>query len=439
MNAILVELSFVLLSLVVRDSFSADFVSRCPKILRYEEQIEEDRYQAVLELKSRQGSEGVWLNIALDSKADALINTFGPSTTLNNQNFQINNPEYILLPGAPLRVKFTIKYDKNNATPVVESIKLNGVEICDGSSSTIAITEATNEVVTSRRDAPTQRPFVPSTGKTLLGVTKLTECGLKAQASPLVYNGRKAEGHWPWHIAIMKLNNIQYDYHCGGTLISAKSVLTAAHCVTILTTTKLADKDMYILYLGITNLSDQGPYFKVRLVQNIIVHNEYNPARYHNDLAIIDVDPVEFNDYLRPICLWEGDLEITGLVGKYGTIVGWGIDNSNHTTADLMEGKMPVVSLDTCLYHDPTFFALYTSPTTFCAGGPNGTAVCSGDSGGGMVFPRRASIGNAQVWYIRGIVSVSPRDSETVCNTKSYFIFVDVARHLAWIKKTAGI
>ncbi|GJQ80661.1 hypothetical protein Trydic_g9245, partial [Trypoxylus dichotomus] len=362
-------------------------------------------------------------------------NTFGASTTLNNQNFQINNPEYVLLPGAPLRVKFTVKYDKNQPTPYVVSVKLNGVEVCDESSIGSAITEATNDLPT-RKDAPTQRPFTPSTRKT---VFRINECGLKPQARPLLYNSKKAEGYWPWHIAIMKLTNIQYDYHCGGTLISAKSVLTAAHCVTVLTTTKLRDKDKLILYLGITNLSDQGPYFKVRLVQDMLVHNEYNPSRYHNDIAIITVEPVEFNDFLRPICLWEGDLQITGLIGQFGTIVGWGVDNTNAShTADLMEGKMPVVALETCLYHDPNFFALFTSPKTFCAGGPNGTAVCSGDSGGGMVFPRKGPLGN-EVWYIRGVVSVSPRDSESVCNTKTYYVFTDVARHLDWIRKTAGI
>ncbi|GJQ80660.1 hypothetical protein Trydic_g9244 [Trypoxylus dichotomus] len=80
MNAISIELLCTFLLLIVRNSFSADLVSRCPKILRYEEQIEEDRWQGVLELKSRQGSEGVWLNIALDSKADALI----VSISINN-------------------------------------------------------------------------------------------------------------------------------------------------------------------------------------------------------------------------------------------------------------------------------------------------------------------------------------------------------------------
>lgn len=59
--------------LVVRDSLCADQVSPCPRILRYEDQIEEDRWRAVLELKSREGSEGIWLNIALDSKADVLV------------------------------------------------------------------------------------------------------------------------------------------------------------------------------------------------------------------------------------------------------------------------------------------------------------------------------------------------------------------------------
>jgi secreted trypsin-like serine protease len=60
--------------------------------------------------------------------------------------------------------------------------------------------------------------------------------------------------------------------------------------------------------------------------------------------------------------------------------------------------------------------------------------VCNGDSGGGMVFPRQMSDGT-QIWMLRGIVSHSrPRFGyATVCDTKSYIVFTDIAHYLDWI------
>lgn len=81
MNAISfgVSIAVLLASVAVKDTICADLESRCPRILRYEEQIDEDRWQAVLELKTREGSEGVWLIIGLNAKTDALIVSDGSS------------------------------------------------------------------------------------------------------------------------------------------------------------------------------------------------------------------------------------------------------------------------------------------------------------------------------------------------------------------------
>lgn len=56
-----------------------------------------------------------------------------------------------------------------------------------------------------------------------------------------------------------------------------------------------------------------------------------------------------------------------------------------------------------------------------------------------MVFPKPGTSGKDTIWVIRGIVSVSPRDSDSVCNTKSYAVFTDVAQHLTWIKTAAHL
>ncbi|KAK9751273.1 Trypsin [Popillia japonica] len=295
------------------------------------------------------------------------------------------------------------------------------------------------QIINENPVTTSQKPTVTSSiSDTFMAANKTVQCGLKTQVRTLVYNGKRGEEFWPWHVAIMLLKTDKFEYHCGGTLVSSKSVLTAAHCVTVLRTEKIIDKDLFLLYLGLTDISDPGPYFKVGLVKDIIIHNEFEPLRYFNDLAIVKID-IEFNDFIKPICLWDGDLAITSLIGQYGTVVGWRINRSNETVHDLVEAKMPIVGLESCLYDDRNFFSQYTSPTTFCAGGPNGTGICGGDSGGAIVFPRQNTQIDKDIWYIRGIVSVTPLDAESVCNTKRYVVFTDVARHLAWIKDTAAV
>uniref|UniRef100_A0A8D8RKK6 Serine protease gd n=1 Tax=Cacopsylla melanoneura TaxID=428564 RepID=A0A8D8RKK6_9HEMI len=116
-------------------------------------------------------------------------------------------------------------------------------------------------------------------------------------------------------------------------------------------------------------------------------------------------------------------------VPDLGTVIGWGYDEHNRVTEELKMAHMPVVSNEQCLRSYPNFFSQFTSDGTYCAGFRNGTSVCNGDSGGGMVF----KIGEA--WYLRGIVSITvARDGLRICDTKHYVVFTDVAKYLNWIR-----
>lgn len=37
-------------------------------------------------------------------------------------------------------------------------------------------------------------------------------------------------GQWPWHVGLYRQTGNKREYFCGGTLISEKHILTAAHC-----------------------------------------------------------------------------------------------------------------------------------------------------------------------------------------------------------------
>ena len=56
----------------------------------------------------------------------------------------------------------------------------------------------------------------------------LADCGWSSVQQSRVIGGETAKpGAWPWQIALYKNGR----YNCGGSLISARWVVTASHCI----------------------------------------------------------------------------------------------------------------------------------------------------------------------------------------------------------------
>ncbi|CAB3220212.1 unnamed protein product [Arctia plantaginis] len=264
------------------------------------------------------------------------------------------------------------------------------------------------------------------------------QCGkveMNRDAVPLVVNGTPTlEGQWPWQIALYQtqVRTIDNKYLCGGTLVSHRHVITAAHCVTRKKSKLEVNKNTLTVYLGKHNLRTSVEGVQVRFVDRIIVHTEYNASSYSRDLAILTLrEPVTYTDTVRPACLWpENQVDLQNVIGKKGSVVGWGFDETGVATEELSLVEMPVVDQETCLRSYNEFFVRFTSPYTYCAGYRDGTSVCNGDSGGGMVFKISGT------WFLRGLVSLSvARQNEYRCDPSHYVIFTDLAKFLPWIKQ----
>lgn len=263
-------------------------------------------------------------------------------------------------------------------------------------------------------------------------------CGRPVHHRLLVAGGGASNpGDWPWLSAVFVSTSLGLEYHCAGSLVSAGHVLTAAHCV------HRHNPEALLVYLGRHNVRKwTEPQAQAREVAAVHVHPDHQAANYTADVAVLQLsERVAYDWFVRPVCIdWTGPEALGEVVGRVGTVVGWGRDEHGHAlSSEPRAASLPIVSQEACL-RSRTEFLHVTSERTFCAGFRNGSGPCNGDSGGGLVLPgpvdpaQAGSAGAAGPWFLRGVVSLSLMDGERrTCDLRHYVVFTDVAKFRGWL------
>ncbi|XP_038106986.1 trypsin-4-like [Culex quinquefasciatus] len=254
-----------------------------------------------------------------------------------------------------------------------------------------------------------------------------TECGQRKQlARELIYHGHQSRsGEWPWHVAVFHKINAQADssYACGGTIISRKFVLTAAHCTYPEYKTRPLRANEMLVRAGTANLYNLEHSLQEVGVEEIVRHAEFNTRTLEDDIALLKVE-VDFESVEELI------------IGKKGSSAGWGENEEHKLTGALKHVPMLIVSRRRCRDSDPDYYTRFLyDRKMFCAGFRNGSTPASGDSGGGLYID-----GKDGKWGLRGILSNGKIEAETrLVDPKSFVVFVDVAYYLPWIRKSSNI
>ncbi|MFM7677832.1 MAG: trypsin-like serine protease, partial [Roseiflexaceae bacterium] len=200
-------------------------------------------------------------------------------------------------------------------------------------------------------------------------------------APPSIVGGDPATpNEFPWQIALTRYGSA----HCGGSLISANWVVTAAHCVTM-------GSGGLRVELGIHNIWSLGsnPYRQSIAIEQIIIHPQYgNTVDYGDyDIALIKLQtPASLNTTVKPITLASS---VHGVLYTPSTLAdpttwpmvsGWGATSYGGGSSQyLRKVAVPLVSNATCNSN----YAGGITERMVCAGLPQGGKdSCQGDSGG---------------------------------------------------------
>ena len=167
---------------------------------------------------------------------------------------------------------------------------------------------------------------------------------------------------------------------CGGSLIRANVVLTAAHCVVNTTRTGVSRPEDLDLIVGRTRLNDtsQG---QVRNAAAIVVHPEFDGDVTHGaDVALVRLDVGTSLATVRLPTTLERSRWAAGTVNR---LIGWGRDESG-TVPDNLQQVDLTVQADALM--TSRYGAAYIPAEMLGAGSGNGFGQCNGDSGGPLFF-----------------------------------------------------
>jgi secreted trypsin-like serine protease len=272
------------------------------------------------------------------------------------------------------------------------------------------VAEAGGEDIMAKVERVAAEMRASSSNKKDVGQLKAT-CGVEGPAMDRIVGGQEAAEHaWPWQVALF----IDDAWFCGGSIISENYVLTAAHC---------ADGASYFdVMAGAHNVRDSSEPHRVEITSyNGWTHPSWNSNDLSGDLALIELpSPLEFNEYISPVCLpAAGDVLAEG---SMVCVTGWGkpSDSAGGISPVLREVcDLPVISNSDC----NDVYGI-VGPGVVCVDTTGGRGSCNvsytnystkvltnyphflqGDSGGPLIQQQSGAKAPGDLWVQVGIVS----------------------------------
>lgn len=284
-----------------------------------------------------------------------------------------------------------------------------------------------------------------------------------------IFGGRPSqEGAWPAQVSLHDPQVINQSddgmfqsQFCGGSIIARQWVLTAAHCVVDESNRAIAPNDVVVRSSSVDLLKGD-----LHAVSQVIVHEDYNPFGFDNDIALLQLR--------QPITQSSGPVGAISVAGQGqplpngpAVVLGWGMMEEGEFPVELMETDIDIVSNNTCnqgmaeqsrrelggfligmgqangIPQDKLeeAFAILSNnigdiltSNMICAGIPSGARTsCNGDSGGPLLVQEPSG-----QWLQVGIVSWGrePANTETRCAHENlYSVYTRLSNYFEWIAR----
>jgi trypsin len=254
--------------------------------------------------------------------------------------------------------------------------------------------------------SPPGTTFAPGTCK----------CGIANRVNKIVGGVATEENEYPWQIGLVSSRGS--TPYCGGSIISKKEILTAAHC-----TQGTSAGNIYIL-VGEHDVSKADGERKMRVCSKA-EHPSYNSRTVDYDYAVLTLcDEISWATDAQPVCLPSVSGQAAGFNENKASIVsGWGTLRSGGSQPDILQ-EVTVTSMSNSQCTSGTAYSSGDITARMMCASASGKDSCQGDSGG----PLTTKSGNN--YYQTGVVSWGFGCAQA----NAPGVYARVTNQLDWIK-----
>jgi secreted trypsin-like serine protease len=195
--------------------------------------------------------------------------------------------------------------------------------------------------------------------------------GAVAAPQPIVGGTTTTTTAYPF---MMQITDASQNQFCGGTLVAANKVVTAAHCMVGETTSSVR------VVGGRTYLN--GTNGTVSKVSKIWINPDYTDATNGDDVAVLTLSTSMSYTPASYVASTDTGVYATGATAR---IIGWGTTSESGSSSNqLRTATVPIVSNSSCA---GSYGSDFVASDMVCAGYTNGgTDTCQGDSGGPLLI-----------------------------------------------------